>query len=104
MEYGRVVTMTYHDLRNALEIFGLSGRATLREIKGRHRELVKRHHPDRGGEAEPERIRLINAAHKVLMEYCEGYAFSFEEAEFYRQNPEERLRVQFADDPLWGRR
>ena len=24
--------------------------------------------------------------------------------EFYEQNPEERLRQQFIDDPLWGNR
>lgn len=96
--------MTYHDLRQALEIFGLSERATLKRIKGRHRELVKRYHPDSGDGADPERIRLINAAYKVLLEYCENYVFSFCEAEFYEQNPEERLRMQFSDDPLWGRK
>ena len=40
--------MTYQELRSALEIFGLSERATLKQVKGRHRELVKRFHPDRG--------------------------------------------------------
>ena len=28
--------------------------------------------------------------------------FSFTEEEFYEQNPEEQLRRQFMDDPLWG--
>jgi curved DNA-binding protein CbpA len=41
--------MTYHDLQTALEIFGLPEHATLKQLKGRHCELVKRHHPDRGG-------------------------------------------------------
>ena len=97
-------TMTYQELRNALEIFGLSERATLKQVKGRHREMVKRFHPDRGEEADQERIRLVNAAYRVLLEYCEGYAFSFGEREFNEQNPEERLRMQFSDDPLWGGR
>ena len=96
--------MTFQELQQALEIFGLSGRATLRQIKGRHRELVKRYHPDRGGEEDPERIRLINAAYRLLTDYCQNYAFSFEEEEFYVQNPEERLRMQFSDAPLWGSR
>lgn len=96
--------MTYHDLQKALEIFGLPERATLRQVKGRHRELVRRFHPDGGGEADPERIRLINAAHEVLLEYCDNYTFSFREEEFYEQNPDARLRMQFSDDPLWGDR
>lgn len=96
--------MTFEELRKAREIFGLSERATLKQVKGRHRELVKRYHPDKGGESDPERIRLVNAACKVLLEYCENYVFSFGEEEFYEQNPEEQLRRQFADDPLWGRR
>ncbi len=94
--------MTFQELQRALQIFGLPERATLQQIKGRHRELVKRFHPDRGGEEDPERIRLINSAYRILMEYCQDYVFSFSEDEFYRQNPEERLRMQFRDDPLWG--
>lgn len=94
--------MTYDDLRTALEVFGLPEHATLKQIKARHRALVKRFHPDRGEGHDPERIRLINAAYRVLTDYCADYAFSFGEDEFYRQNPDERLRMQFSDVPLWG--
>ena len=95
--------MRYADLIRALEIFGLSDRVTLREIKARHRELVRRHHPDSTGEGgDLERIRLVNAAYGILREYAENYRFSFAEEEFYEQNPDERLRMQFADAPLWG--
>ena len=96
--------MTYQELQKALEIFSLPERATMKQVKVRHRELVKRFHPDRGVEADPERIRLINAAYRVLMDYCDSYMFSFEEREFYEQNPDERLRMQFSEDPLWGKR
>jgi DnaJ-class molecular chaperone len=95
--------MTYLDLQQALRVLGLGERATLGEIKVRHRELVKRHHPDTGGDSDPEIIRQVNAAYGVLHDYVSGYRFSFSEAEFYEQNPEERLRQQFMDDPLWGR-
>jgi hypothetical protein len=30
-----------------------------------------------------------------------SYCFSFGEDEFYAQNPEERLRMQFSTDPIW---
>lgn len=95
--------MQYANLVRALEIFGLPDRVTLREIKARHRELVRRHHPDSAGEGgDAEQIRLVNAAYGILREYAENYRFSFAEEEFYEQNPEERLRMQFADAPLWG--
>lgn len=95
--------MRYADIVRALEIFGLADRVTLREIKARHRELVRNHHPDSAGEGgDPAQIRLVNAAYAVLREYAENYRFSFAEEEFYEQNPDERLRMQFADAPLWG--
>jgi curved DNA-binding protein CbpA len=96
--------MTYDDLKTALEVFGIPDQATLKQIKARHRELVKRFHPDRGEEDDPERIRLINAAYRLLTDYCRDYLFSFGEAEFYRQNPDEQLRMQYRDVPHWGSR
>lgn len=95
--------MTYDDLRQSLAILELPERATLREIKARHRELVKHFHPDAGESDDPERIRYINAAYRIITEYVTAYRFSFDEDEFYDQNPEERLRSQFSMDP-WGNR
>lgn len=96
--------MTYADLKEALRILGLGERASLTEIKARHRELVKRYHPDAGDPSgDPDLIRKVNFAHKLLQEYLAEYRFSFSEEEFYEQNPEERLRQQFMNDPLWGK-
>lgn len=86
--------MTFYELQQALAVFGFGDRATLKEIKKRHRQLVKRHHPDTG-ETDAEMIRRVNAAYKLLLEYCQNYRFSFAREEFYEQNPEERLREQF---------
>ena len=94
--------MSYLELKSALQVFGLGERATLREIKKRHLELVKKHHPDAGNQDDPELIRKVNAAYGVLMDYVTQYRYCFAEEEFYVQNPEERLRRQFMDDPLWG--
>jgi hypothetical protein len=41
--------MGYEELRQALAVLALSERANLGEIKARHRDLVKRFHPDAGG-------------------------------------------------------
>jgi len=94
--------MTYAELQEALTSFGLGERATLKQIKDRHRQLVKAHHPDHAADSDPEAIRQVNAAYRVLLAYCENYRFSFSEAEFLEQFPEERLRRQFGWDPVWG--
>lgn len=95
--------MTYKELRAALKIFDLGERATLKEIKGRHRELVKLHHPDADSSSDGDSIRKVNAAYRVLIDYVTDYRFSFAEQEFYEQNPDERLRHQFFDEEQWGR-
>jgi len=94
--------MTYQELQDACRVFGLGERATLAQIKKRHRELVKASHPDGGGHADDAVIREINAAYARLRSYCEDYRFSFSRDAFLDQNPEERLRSQFATDPVWG--
>ncbi|MDA8429661.1 MAG: J domain-containing protein [Geobacteraceae bacterium] len=96
--------MTYADLLEAIKVLGLGKRATLKEIKTRHRELVKLHHPDTGNDCDSEMMRQVNTAYKALLDYVSGYRFSFAEDEFYEQNPEERILMQFADTPLWGKR
>lgn len=96
--------MTYENLQEALRVLGLGERSSLKEIKARHRELVKRYHPDTGNVDDQETIRKVNAAYQLLLDYIAAYRFSFAEEEFYEQNPEERLRRQFMDDPLWGKK
>jgi DnaJ-class molecular chaperone len=96
--------MTFAEFQKALRVLGLGERATLKEIKSRHRALIKCHHPDTGNTEDPEIIRDVNAAYRVLMDYVSEYHYSFVENEFYEQNPEERIWMQFADDPLWGKK
>ena len=43
-------------------VLGLKPEATLFQVKARHRDLVKQHHPDRGGEA--ARFREIQDAYE----------------------------------------
>lgn len=94
--------MTYTDLQEALRVLALGEKVTLKEIKTRHKELVKRYHPDTGNTEDPEMIRKVNAAYQLVLDYVAAYRFSFAREEFHKQNPEERLRQQFADDPVWG--
>jgi DnaJ-class molecular chaperone len=93
--------MTHDELKGALEVLGLPERATMREIRGRHRQLVKRHHPDSVSNGDPEVIRAVNEAYRLVSLYVASYRYDFTAREFFEQNPEERIREQFFSDP-WG--
>lgn len=91
--------MNYRQPQAVLALFGQGERATLRQIKDRYREAVKRHHPDRNLEAGSVRAQELNQAYRLLIAYCEHYRYDFSEAEFLEQHSEERLRRQFDWDP-----
>ena len=94
--------MTYQDFKKAVSIFELGERANFTQVRNKHRELVKAHHPDRAKSSDPETIREINYAYEILKAYCSGYQFCFSEEEFLEQTPAERLKRQFGWDPVWG--
>lgn len=92
--------MSYEDFTAALNILGLPQQATWAAVRRRHRALIKALHPDAGG-GDPEAIRALNEAYRQLQEYCRNYRFDFSREEYLEQNPEERLREQFAHDAIW---
>ena len=94
--------MTFEELQRALAEFDLPQRVSLKKIRERHRQLVRRYHPDRGAAADGEKIRRINAANKILTDYVSGYRFDFSRQEFLQQFPEERLREQYWSEKPWG--
>lgn len=52
--------------KNLYLVLGVSPRASGRRIKRAYRDLVKRHHPDKGAAADPERFRDIQQAYETL--------------------------------------
>ncbi|MCK4501762.1 MAG: DnaJ domain-containing protein [Desulfuromonadales bacterium] len=94
--------MSYDDLVAALAEFDLPHQVTMKKIRSRHRQLVRRYHPDHGADPDNDKIRRLNAAYKVISEYLNDYRFDFSQETFYSQYPEERLREQFYDVGLWG--
>lgn len=96
--------MTYDELQQARKVFGLGEQASLQEIKIRHRELAKRYHPDAGNNGKDDAIRELNEAYRLLLDYIRHYRFGFDEETFYEQCPEERIRRQYEEDPVWGGR
>ncbi|MDK9717151.1 MAG: molecular chaperone DnaJ [Trichlorobacter sp.] len=96
--------MTYTELKEALYLFGFheNDLLTIKRIKQRHRKLVRKAHPDLHKYADPERIRQLNEAARIIMEYVNSYRFSFSHEEFYRQIPDEHLKHQYSWDPIWA--
>lgn len=94
--------MTYAELQEAVAEFNLPPQVTLKKIRERHRQLVRRYHPDNGANPDNEKIRRVNAAYRILNEYISHYNFNFSRDTFLEQYPEERVREQFYDVGLWG--
>lgn len=98
--------MTFAELKEALYLFGFheNDLLSIKRIKLRHRTLIRKAHPDLHADIDPERIRRLNEAAGIIMDYVQSYRFSFSQEEFYRQIPEEHLRHQFSGDPVWAGR
>jgi len=96
----------YEEITKAQKILELNEFATLKEIKNKYRALLKEWHPDlyRDNEAirKQKTIEIINA-HRIIMDYCEHYRFSFSKEEIEKYiSPEELWAKQFRKDPIWG--
>lgn len=96
--------MTYPELKDALYLFGFheNDLLTIKRIKQRHRNLVRKAHPDLHVGVDTERIRKLNEAAKTIMDYVLSYRFCFTKEEFYRQTPDEHMKYQYSWDPIWA--
>lgn len=66
-------------IERAKVLFGLGEEASVDEIQEVYRRLVRERHPDTvpGDPAAGERFEELQAAYRVLMEYCQGEKASF---------------------------
>ena len=76
----------YRDILEAMDILGLPNMITRDDLKQRYRELAKRYHPDRVDGNSKEMDRIIRA-YELLLEYIDGFKFSFDEDEFKKRYP-----------------
>ena len=82
---------TFEEINEARTLLGLSEAATLKEIKQAYRQMAFRYHPDKGGGG-PEggdRMKRLNEAYKLLMDYCARYKYTFDEEDVARAYPDE---------------
>jgi preprotein translocase subunit Sec63 len=75
----RPTTFSATEIDRARRVLGLGERASLADIKSAYRRMCKKWHPDAASNdsTAPKKIKEINAAYRLLLDYCERYPFSF---------------------------
>ena len=96
----------YEAIDKARKTLGLGETADLSEIKTAYRCLSKKWHPDRCKKGEQdichEKMKEINKSYKTVLGYIDDYRYSFAEEKIMEDDPQERWKKQFGDDPVWG--
>jgi len=75
------------DMKKAVKLFGLSSVTSAKEVKEIFRTVAKNSHPDMLNGSE-RKMREINLAYKVLIEYIERYPIKVDEATVEKLDPE----------------
>ncbi len=93
-------TFSAAEIDQARRILGLSERASIEEIKTAYRRMCKRWHPDALAkrQASSKKIKEINAAYRLLLDYCENYPLSFLPEEVESFDPEKWWRNRFGEN------
>lgn len=81
-------------MKDFYEILGVEKDATLEEIKRQYRKLSKKHHPDKGGDAEI--FAEITEAYQVLSDTEKRAAYDRGEYVSNERNPEDLARMRLA--------
>lgn len=82
-------------------LLGLREKSTLREIKSKYKNMMKKWHPDKHKDNEDQATKMsmqINEAYEVVMLYCENFEFPFDEEHIKKvtQTPEEWWHERFS--------
>ena len=92
---------SFDEIDGARKLLGLSESATLREIRAAYRRLANRYHPDKHSgtsvDEAGETMKRLNAAYKLLTDYCASYKYSFREEDVARAYPQDEYLRQFRD-------
>ena len=87
------------EIDQARRLLGLGELASIAEIKTAYRNLCKQWHPDalEDDASGSAKIKDINAAYRLLLDYCENYRFSFSPEEIESFDPEKWWSRRFGD-------
>ncbi len=99
----------WREIVAAKELLRLGDEASLDEIKRAYRRMSKKHHPDlrRGkkGEVGDPAMQELNAAYKILYDYCVNFRISLVlNDESKPLDDEDWWLSRFGEDPLWGKK
>lgn len=83
----------YEELTKAREFMSLPPLITVRDLKKKYRELAKKMHPDRGGDA--YMMQQLSESYALLLEYMENYRFKLSEEEVATQFPFDDYKKRF---------
>jgi hypothetical protein len=88
------------EIDRARRILGLGERASLGEIKSAYRRMCKKYHPDTLSDDDPnsKTIKEINAAYRLLLDYCEQYPLSFRPEKVDSFDPERWWYQRFGEN------
>ena len=91
----------FKDIDEARKLLGFDKTATLKDIRNTYRRLANLHHPDkqeRNGQKDAEKMKKINRAYKVLIDYCGEYRYSFGEEDVARTYPHEEYMRKWGEN------
>jgi len=63
-------------------LLGLRETSTIKEIKNKYKNLMKKWHPDKhkdDADKATQMSMLINEAYEIIMDYCNSYTYPFDE-------------------------
>ncbi len=88
------------EIERARQVLGLGEQASLQEIRSAYRRMSKKWHPDAIGDSltGSMKIKEVNAAYRLLLDYCEKYPFSFCPEEVESFDPEKWWYERFAEN------
>jgi DnaJ-class molecular chaperone len=73
----------------AKSLLGLREKSSLKEIKLKYKNLMKKWHPDKHKDdvhKATQMSMLINEAYEIILDYCNNYEFSFEEEQIKKSS------------------
>lgn len=80
--------ITYARLKAARELLALPELCTIKDIKKAYHKAMQKHHPDKNknnNNAHWETLELMHA-YELIVEYCQGFRFSFKKVDVLQQN------------------
>jgi DnaJ-class molecular chaperone len=88
-----MMTHPIEEIENALEVLNLPRLISKADVKKQFRFLAKKYHPDKGGDA--KKMEELNDAYAILMEYIEGFRYTFDAEEISKQCPQANHTQRF---------